>query len=134
MGGNPFQERERTFQIEYLEGKSSGGGIPLPGTGPVAQCNKMAVSEGQLLYGRHKGQDIGTNLRDEFFNWEPLMRANCTEPDGTVRAFALDDAHWSLGANKALFNAGAIWVGNVGGTSLPVTAKVGGTTVVVTVN
>ena len=93
----------------------------------------MATLEGQLLLGRHKGQDIGLNLRDELFGWEPLMRINCLEPDSTVRAYALDDAHWSLAVDRALCNFGAIWVGDVGGSSLPVTVTVGGTTVTVTV-
>ncbi len=138
LGGNPLQERERTFQIDYLEGKEVTAGTTIPATGgspsgPVGQCEKIAQIEGQLLYGRFKGQDIGLNLRDELFNWEPLMRVNCVEPDGTNRAYALDDSHWFLGSERALCNFGCIHVGDVIGNVSPVTATAAGTTVVVTV-
>lgn len=139
FGGNALQERERTFQIDYLEGKevTSGTNVPStgggPASGPVAQCNKLAQLEGQLLYGRFKGQDIGLNLRDELFNWEPLMRVNCIEPDGTNRAYALDDSHWFLGQDKALCNFGGILIGNLITTSPSVPVQTAGTNVQVTV-
>ena len=138
FGGNTLQERERTFQIDYLEGKeiTSGTNVPAMGggaSGPVAQCNKLAQLEGQLLYGRFKGQDIGLNLRDELFNWEPLMRVNCIEADGTNRAYALDDSHWFLGQDKALCNFGGILIGNLVVTVLPVPVTTTGTSVPVTV-
>lgn len=138
FGGNTLQERERTFQIDYLEGKEVTTGTTIPATGgppsgPVAQCNKIAQLEGQLLYGRFKGQDIGLNLRDELFNWEPLMRVNCIEPDGTNRAYALDDSHWFLGSEKALCNFGGILIGNLVATTPPVPVTATGTSVPVTI-
>ena len=73
----------------------------------------LARIEGQLLYGRSKGQDLGTELKDELLSWHPLMRINCVEPDGTVRSFAIDDANWYLGQERAICNFGLIWVGDV---------------------
>ncbi len=53
------------------------------------------------------------DLKDVLFSWEPLMRVNCVEPDGTTRAFCLDDTHWLIASDKALVNGGAIWIGDV---------------------
>lgn len=119
-GGNPYQERERVFQIDYLAGKvQTQSNVDYTST-PIedctdAQCQKIAQIEGALLYGRFKGQDIGLNLNDALFNWEPLMRVNCVEPDGTQRVFALDDAHWYLGQQRAMCNFGCIWIGDASG-------------------
>lgn len=146
-GGNPLRERERTYSIEYLEGgvyqeESGGSSINLNSSDcNDAQCNAIASLEGALLHGRFKGQDLGIALMDELFNWQPLMRVNCTEPDGmevfggatfvgetsptklasegfppktsTVRAFCFDDSHWYLGQERALCNFGCIWVGDI---------------------
>lgn len=131
-GGNPYQERERTFGVDYLEGKYKepeiqGVKVPmLNGSGIQSdctdeQCRRIAQIEGALLYGRFKGQELGCDLKDEFFNWQPLMRINCREPDGTVRAFCIDDAHFYLGQSQALCNFGAIWVGNASGINRSVT-------------
>ena len=144
--GNPYKERIRTYQVEYLTGEvASEDDITIPdaptidepnifgggGARAIAQCQSLAQIEGQLLYGRFKGQDLGIDLKDSIFAWEPLMRTNCIEPDGTQRAFALDDAHWYLGTSKALCNFGCIWIGDVGSHSqsvqvlLSVAASVG---------
>lgn len=118
-GGNPLRERERTYSIDYLEGgiyqeDSSGGSIDLNNDDcNDAQCSAIALTEGALLYGRFKGQDLGIALMDELYNWQPLMRVNCIEPYGTVRAFCFDDAHWYLGGERALCNFGCVWVGDV---------------------
>ena len=92
--------------------------------GALAQCHAVGKIEGKLLYGRFKGQEIGIDLKDKLFDWEPLMRVNCIEPDGTERAFCLDDAHWFLGASKALCNFGAIYIGDRSGDSLSVPYEV----------
>lgn len=121
-GGNPYQERDRTFQIEYLEGAEAENRA----FAALAQCQRVAQIEGALLYGRFKGQDLGTNLKNEFFGWEPLLRVDCVELDGTQRAFCLDDSHWYLGQEKALCNFGLIWIGDRSGhshTTVVVTAK-----------
>jgi len=106
IGGNSYQERERVFQVDYLAG----------GVGSAnevdAQCAVIASLEGALLYGRFKGQDLGIELHDALFNWEPLMRVDCIEPDGTVRAFCLDDSHWYLGQERCIANFGMVWVGD----------------------
>lgn len=126
-GGNPFRERERTYSIEYLGGgkveEETSGGIRAIALGngyftdcTDEQCKKIAEIEGALLFGRFKGQELQIGLKDELFAWEPLMRVNCVEPDGTVRAFSLDDSHWYLGQEKALANFGCVWVGDVLGT------------------
>lgn len=121
-GGNPYKERSRTYQIDYLEGAEAENKL----FGALAQCQRIAQIEGALLYGRFKGQEIGTNLKDAFFDWEPLMRVNVIEPDGTQRAFVLDDAHWYLGSLQALCNFGAIWIGNASGVSRSLTVRTSG--------
>ena len=108
VGSNPYKERSRTYSIDYLEAAEDETKM----FGALAQCHAIGKIEGKLLYGRFKGQEIGIDLKDKLFDWEPLMRVNCVEPDGTTRAFCLDDAHWFLGASKALCNFGAIWIGN----------------------
>lgn len=126
-GGNPYVERSRTYQIEYLQGGVVDDDDDLVTSQKAAdekctdpQCQAIARIEGQLLYGRSKGQDLGTELKDELLQWRPLMRVNCVEPDGTVRAFAIDDANWYLGAERAICNFGLIWVGDMGqSTVLP---------------
>lgn len=132
VGGNPYKERERTYQIDYLAGRVASPDedtVDYSTTPPEpsctdSQCQKIAEIEGKLLFGRHKGQDIGINLKDELFGWEPLMPVKCTEPDGTVRYFVMDDCHWFLGGNRAMCNFSGIWLGN--GT--PVTSGGGGGT------
>lgn len=118
-GGNPLKERERTYSIEYLESGVYDASTDLGyiqnfgvGVGNDPQCAAIAALEGQLLFGRFKGQDLGINLKDELFVWEPLMAADCIEPDGTQRAFCLDDAHWYLGEARAMVNFGCIWIGS----------------------
>lgn len=128
-GGNPFRERERTYSIEYLGGgkvvEESSGGVRARALGngyftdcTDEQCKRIAEIEGALLYGRFKGQELQIGLKDELFGWEPLMRVNCQEPGGVIRAFALDDSHWYLGQEKALVNFGAIWVGDAVGAEV----------------
>ncbi len=120
VGGNPYKERERVYQAEYLAGRVASPDedtIDYSTTPPEpsctdTQCEAIAQIEGKLLFGRHKGQDIGISLKDELFNWEPLMPVRCSEPDGTVRFFAMDDCHWFLGNNRAMCNFGAIWLGD----------------------
>lgn len=123
LGGNPYKERERVYQIEYLQGrKQTESDVDYSSNEEDEwsdpQCEKIAQLEGQLLYGRSKGQDIGLSLQDEFFDWEPLMRIVAIEPSGVRRVFATDDAHWYLGAEKALCNFGCIWVGDLRGEEL----------------
>ena len=118
-GGNPLRERERTYSIEYLEGgiyqeESGGRSINLSSDDcNDAQCNAIASLEGALLHGRFKGQDLGIALMDAMYNWQPLMRVNCIEPDRTIRAFCLDDSHWYLASEKALCNFGCVWFGDI---------------------
>lgn len=118
-GGNPLRERERTYSIEYLESGVYNAATDLGyiqnfgvGVGNDLQCAAVALIEGQLLYGRFKGQDLGINLKDELFAWEPLMVVDCVEPSKTGRAFCLDDAHWYLGGERAMVNFGCIWIGD----------------------
>lgn len=116
-GGNPYFERERVYQIDYLEGRvqtdSDINYVEIKQQDcQDTQCKSIAQIEGALLYGRFKGQDLGTELHDELFNWQPLMKVDCIEPDGTTRAFALDDSHWYLGQEKCICNFGCIWLGD----------------------
>lgn len=119
-GGNPYKEKKRSYSVEYLGARKRGinedtgkGIIEDEEPCDNAQCRAIAQVEGALLAGRFKGQDIGVNLKDELFSFRPLMNVSCTEPDGTVRAYALDDSHWYIGQNRAIANFGAIWLGDV---------------------
>lgn len=121
-GGNPYQERERTYQIDYLQGRvqtqadidaqlnEDENTIEICND---AQCEQIALIEGKLLYGRFKGQDIGTYLSNALFDWQPLMRVNVVEMDNTVRAFCVDDSHWALDVDSCVCNFGLAWIGDV---------------------
>lgn len=116
-GGNPYRDREITYQAEYLQGTSAmltpGNELDdVPTPAAIAQCEKLAQIEGKLLYGRSKGQDIGLDLLDPFFDWEPLQKLVAVEPDGTTQAFLMDDSHWIIQSQKALCNFGCIWLNN----------------------
>lgn len=118
-GGNPLRERERTYSIEYLEGgtyiEESGGSSINANSEDCndAQCNAIASLEGALLHGRFKGQDLGIALMDAIYDWQPLMRVNCTEPDGTTRVFCFDDSHWYLASERALCNFGCVYLSDI---------------------
>lgn len=121
-GGNPFKERERSYSIEFLESAVYDAAADLnylQSMGAIndAQCSAIALIEGALLHGRFKGQDVGINLKNALYSWQPLMRVNAIEPDGTQRQFCFDDAHWYLGAERAMVNFGCIWLGDVGGNA-----------------
>lgn len=118
-GGNPYKEKERSYSVEYLGDRKRGinedtGESIIEDEEPCdnAQAKAIAELEGALLAGRFKGQDIGVDIKDELFSWKPLQVLDCTEPDGTVRRYALDDSHWYLGQNRAIANFGAIWLGD----------------------
>lgn len=124
-GGNPYKEKQRTYSVEYLGSRKRGidedtgeGIIEDDEPCDDEQCKAIAEIEGALLAGRFKGQDIGVDIKDELFSWRPLLTLNCTEPDGTIRRYALDDSHWYLGQNRAIANFGAIWLGDVKNGSL----------------
>lgn len=130
-GGNPYKERERTYSIDYLEGKvQTQADIDNQVNQDDNQeedcrdfqCEHIALIEGKLLIGRSKGQELGTYLSDALLNsWQPLMRVNVVEPDGTIRAFCIDDSHWSLDVDNCFCNFGLIWTNNIvnGAIALP---------------
>ncbi|MGL4618740.1 MAG: hypothetical protein ACRCZS_06730 [Chroococcidiopsis sp.] len=124
-GGNPYKEKKRTYSVEYLGSRKRGinedtGEQIVEGIEPCddEQCKAIAQVEGAMLAGRFKGQDIGCDIKDELRNWRPLQVLDCTEPDGTVRRYALDDSHWYIGENRAIANFGCIWLGDVRNGSL----------------
>lgn len=133
-GGNPYKEKERSYSVEYLGDVAKGDGRSHrqrrrsedTGRGITEdeepcdneQAKVIASFEGALLAGRFKGQDIGVDIKDELFNWQPLQVIDCTEPDGTIRRYALDDSHWYIGQNRAIANFGCIWLGDVRSGSL----------------
>lgn len=134
-GGNPYKERERTYTIEYLQGKKQ---IASEAEEEVdyttdkdnddeecndAQCKAIAQIEGKLLFGKFKGQDIGMDIKDSLFSWEPLMSITCTEPSGIKRKYLLDDAHWIIKQQECLCNFGCIWIGDVAAILPAVTIK-----------
>lgn len=119
-GGNPYKEKERSYSVEYLgsskRGKDEDTGEPIIEDEEVCdneQASSIAEIEGALLAGRFKGQDIGVDIKDELLSWRPLQVLDCTEPDGTIRRYALDDSHWYIGQNRAIANFGCIWLGDV---------------------
>ncbi|MGL4619137.1 MAG: hypothetical protein ACRCZS_08775 [Chroococcidiopsis sp.] len=119
-GGNPYKEKERSYSVEFLGDRKRGinedtGEEIIEDEEPCdnAQARAIAQFEGAMLAGRFKGQDIGVNLKNELFDWRPLQVLDCTEPDGTIRRYALDDSHWYIGQNRAIANFGCIWLGDV---------------------
>lgn len=119
-GGNPYKEKERSYSVEYLGDRKRGinedtGEPIIEDEEPCdnEQASSIAQFEGAILAGRFKGQDIGVDIKDELFSWRPLQVLDCTEPDRTVRRYALDDSHWYIGQNRAIANFGCIWLGDV---------------------
>ncbi|MFB2769829.1 hypothetical protein ACE1AT_11150 [Pelatocladus sp. BLCC-F211] len=115
-----FKQRERTFNVEFLAGKSET--VLKPGEVRVysitggssaahSQLQAIAKREGRLLWGRWKGQELAMAMVDGVFNHSPLMTVRATEPDGIVQLYLADGCSWVVSQQKALWSCDGIWVG-----------------------
>lgn len=110
-----LKERERTYSVEFL------------GENAQTQLQAIASREGKLLFGRWKGQEIATTLRDAWFDYHPLMGIGAIETDGGIQNYLVDGASWVVGTMKALVSCDGIWLGNLGGATV---SSVGGVTTI----
>lgn len=115
-GPNLSRERERSYQVDFLEGLT--GEVQNhcgndDASNPQQQLNKIAELEGAILIGRHKGQEIGLPLSDFLLDsWFPLMGCSAIEWDGAERVYLLDGVTWGFEPNKAICNFDGVWVGD----------------------
>ena len=125
-----LRQRERTYTVDYLAGQTVNASVsnpsilllPFGGGGSVAQnqLQAIAIREGRLLWGRYKGQEIAVPMRNEIFNYTPLLDISATETDGTVQNYLVDGASWVVSPTKALWSCDGIWVGTtVSGQIIP---------------
>lgn len=101
-----MKERERTYSVEFL------------GEDAEVQLQELASREGKLLFGRWKGQEIATTLKNRWFDYHPLMGISAIESDGGVQKYLVDGASWVVSTMKALVSCDGIWLGNLGGATL----------------
>ncbi|PHJ69224.1 hypothetical protein VF14_03615 [Nostoc linckia z18] len=118
-GGSNLRPRERIFSVDCLAGVSkrglkrgevevSFGG----GTAANNQLKAIARREGNLLWGRYKGQQIAIALTDAWFDYHPLFNLKTVEKDGTQQAFLADGCSWVVGQSRVLVSCDGVWLGS----------------------
>ena len=97
--GSDEQQRIRAIEIEYAVS--------------VAQLSALARTEGKLLIGRRRGQQIQLPLLDEFLQDLHFPAIDCVEPDGTTYCFLADNISYSHDPEKACVGFDGIWIGTL---------------------
>ncbi len=113
---NNFKPRERTYSADFLAGRQFDmrPGIFTISTGSPAeiQLENIARTEGRLLWGRYKGQEIAAPIANTMFDdFKPLFGVHVTERDGTAQNYLADGCSWVVGQQEALWACDGIWVG-----------------------
>jgi hypothetical protein len=75
----PYRQRTRELSFEYLSTVSSG--VPNIGAAQT-EAERLAKIWGVILWGRYKGSTLTVGLDDQWFDYQPMMRADITEPEG----------------------------------------------------
>ncbi|MFN6538104.1 MAG: hypothetical protein RM021_017400 [Nostoc sp. EkiNYC01] len=117
-GGSNLRPRERIFSVDCLAGVSKRGlkrgEIEVSfggGTEANNQLKAIAKREGNLLWGRYKGQQIAVALTDAWFDYHPLFEIKTVEKDGTEQAFLADGCSWVVGQTRVLVSCDGVWLG-----------------------
>ena len=97
--GADEQQRIRAIEIEYAVS--------------VAQLSALAQTEGKLLIGRRRGQQIQLPLLDEFLQDLHFPAIDCVEPDGKTYCFLADNISYSHDPEKACVGFDGIWIGTL---------------------
>jgi len=97
--GSDEQQRIRAIEIEYAVS--------------VAQLSALARTEGKLLIGRRRGQQIQLPLLDEFLQDLHFPAIDCIEPDGKTYCFLADNISYSHDPEKACVGFDGIWIGTL---------------------
>jgi hypothetical protein len=82
----PYRQRTREMSFEYLSTVSNG--VPSIGAAQT-EAERLAKIWGVILWGRYKGANLTTSLEDEWFDYQPMMRADVSESDG-IAAYLTD--------------------------------------------
>ena len=124
-----LKPRERTYNVEFLAGSpiQNENIFTVGADSRQAQLDAIASREGKLLFGRWKGQEIASTLKNAWFEYYPLMGISAVEVDGDIQNYLVDGASWVVGQMKALVSCDGIWLGSLGGASL---TSIGGETVI----
>lgn len=115
-GGSPYRQWQRELEFAYLS--STIGGLNQVEE-IRQQANALAQTWGQITWGRFKGGCVMTDLQDQFWGYQPMVRCDVTEPEG-VYSYLSDGFALALGGNRCVVSFDGILMGYLaGGVVIP---------------